>query len=139
MQSLPDHRRLIILLVSRTTPKMGRAQVDEDNLSCTMADIEFSHPEHGQEPFDCRHSNERGYEMKKKSRSTSPGTVDKIIKNPYTDEPEKVQISVDGADDLYREIRVENAFPNKEGEIVKLKVGDDVDVIVEADTKDTVL
>ena len=76
--------------------------------------------------------------MKKKSKSTSPGTVEKIIKNRYTDEPEKVQISVEGGDDLYREIRVENAFPNEEGEIVKLKVGDDVDIIVEADTKDTV-
>ena len=77
--------------------------------------------------------------MKKKSQSTSPGTVEKIIENPYTEEPEKVQVSVDGGDSLYREIRVENAFPNKEGEIVKLKVGDDVDIIVEADAKDTVL
>ncbi|MDP9162177.1 MAG: hypothetical protein M3O09_18375 [Acidobacteriota bacterium] len=76
--------------------------------------------------------------MKKKSKSSSPGTVEKIINNPYTKDAEKVQISVDGADNLYREIRVENAFPNKEGEIVKLKVGDGVDIIVEADSKDTV-
>ena len=77
--------------------------------------------------------------MKTKSKSTSLGTVAKIIKNRFTDEPEKVQISVEGADNLYREIRIDNAFPNDEGEIVKLKVGDDVEVTVEADTADTIL
>lgn len=76
--------------------------------------------------------------MGEKSKSTSPGTVQKIIKNPYTEEPEKVQISVEGADHLYREIRVENAFQNHEGETVKLKVGANVEVTVEADTTDTV-
>lgn len=76
--------------------------------------------------------------QEKKSKSTSPGTVEKVIKNRFTEEPEKVQISVEGADNLYREIRIENAFPDDEGEILKLKVGDNVDVIVEADTKDTV-
>ena len=44
--------------------------------------------------------------MENKSKSSSPGTVEKIIKSPYTEEPEKVQISVEGADHLYREIRV---------------------------------
>ena len=76
--------------------------------------------------------------MADKSKSTSPGIVQKIIKSPYTDDPEKVQISVEGADHLYREIRIENALQNNKGETVKLKVGANVEVTMEADTADTV-
>jgi len=52
-------------------------------------------------------------------------------------EPEKAQISVDEADELYREIRVENALTDDNGERVRLKPGAEVDVIVEADTDAT--
>jgi len=52
-------------------------------------------------------------------------------------EPEKVQISVDEADELYREIRVENVLTDENGENIRLKPGADVDVIVEADTDAT--
>jgi len=45
---------------------------------------------------------------------------------------------VDGADPLYGEIRVENALVNENGEKVKLKVGAQVEVIIEADAKETV-
>jgi hypothetical protein len=76
--------------------------------------------------------------MTDKSTSTSPGIVQKIIKSPYPDEPEKVEISVEGADHLYREIRIENALQNNKGETVKLKVGANVEVTMEADTADTV-
>lgn len=76
--------------------------------------------------------------MENKSKSTKPGTVEKIIKSPYPEEPEKAQIAVEGADDLYKEIRIENAFENEKGEKVKLKVGAHVDVTVEADSKETV-
>jgi hypothetical protein len=52
-------------------------------------------------------------------------------------EPEKAQISVDEADELYREIRVENALTDENGERVRLKPGAEVDVILEADTDAT--
>jgi hypothetical protein len=72
----------------------------------------------------------------KKPKTKKPGVVRKIIKHPM--EPEKAEISIAGADDLYREIRIENKLENEQGEKVKLKQGAHVDVIVEADDKDTV-
>jgi hypothetical protein len=74
--------------------------------------------------------------MNRKPKTKKPGVVKKIIK--YPQEPEKAEISIAGADDLYREIRIENALVNDEGEKVKLKQGAHVDVIVEADNQDTI-
>ena len=51
--------------------------------------------------------------------------------------PEKAQIDVEGADDLYREIRVENTLHDKAGKQVALKPGAHVDVTIEADVKET--
>ena len=74
----------------------------------------------------------------KKPKTTRPGTVEKIIKSPYPQEPEKAEIAVEGADHLYREIRIENTLEDDKGNKVKLKVGAEVNVTVEADLKDTV-
>lgn len=74
--------------------------------------------------------------MIKKPKTKKPGVVRKIIKHPM--QPEKAEISINGADDLYREIRIENKLENEQGEKVKLKQGAHVEVIVEADDKDTV-
>ena len=63
---------------------------------------------------------------------TLPGTVEKVIKSPDPSEPDKAQIVVEGADELYREIRIDNALQNGKGEEVALKPGTDVDVTVEA-------
>jgi hypothetical protein len=63
---------------------------------------------------------------------TLPGTVEKVIKSPDPSEPDKAQIAVEGADELYREIRIDNALQNEKGEEVALKPGADVDVTVEA-------
>jgi hypothetical protein len=79
-----------------------------------------------------------GSQMENKSKSSKTGTVEKIIKFPHPEEPEKAQIAVEGADDLYKEIRIENTFENEKGEKVKLKAGAHVDVTVEADNKETV-
>jgi len=49
--------------------------------------------------------------------------VERIIKSPDPREPEKAQISIEGADHLYREIRVENALVDQQGEEVRLKQG----------------
>lgn len=75
---------------------------------------------------------------REKPSVTLPGTVEKIIPGvPYSDEPEKAQIAVEGADHLYREIRVENALKDEKGKNVRLKEGAHVDVTIEADPKET--
>jgi hypothetical protein len=63
---------------------------------------------------------------------TLPGTVEKVIKSPDPSEPDKAQIVVEGADELYREIRIDNALQTDKGEEVALKPGTEVDVTVEA-------
>jgi len=70
--------------------------------------------------------------MRKKPRTTLPGTVEKIIKPVSADDPEKAQIAIEGADDLYREIRIENTLTDKKGDKVRLKQGAEVEVTVEA-------
>jgi hypothetical protein len=71
---------------------------------------------------------------KTKASATLPGKVEKVIPpHPFTGEPEKAQIAVEGADHLYREIRVPNTLQNEEGRKVKLKEGAEVDVKIEAD------
>jgi hypothetical protein len=68
---------------------------------------------------------------------TLPGTVEKIISPPYPTIPEKAQIVVEGADHLYREIRIDNALTDEQGEMVSLKKGAEVEVTVEADPEAT--
>lgn len=73
----------------------------------------------------------------KKPKTTKPGTVRKIVKPPIPQMPEKAEIEVEGADHLYREIRIDNVLEDSEGRRVKLKAGAEVDVTIEADEKDT--
>ena len=68
---------------------------------------------------------------------TLPGTVEKIIPAIGDHIPEKAEIKVEGADDLYREVRIENTMTDAEGSAVKLKKGAEVDVTIEGDKKDT--
>lgn len=76
--------------------------------------------------------------MTEKPSTTLPGTVEKIIKSPYPGEPDKAQIAIEGADDLYKEIRIENTLTDKQGNKVGLKKGAEVEVTVEADPEATV-
>jgi hypothetical protein len=76
--------------------------------------------------------------MPKKPKTKKAGTVRKVIKPIVPGEPEKAEIEIRGADDLYKEIRIENKLVDSEGEKVKLKPSVDVDVTIEADKKDTV-
>ena len=64
---------------------------------------------------------------------TLPGKVEKIIPGPLPAIPDKAQIAVDGADDLYKEIRVENTLQDENGEPVALKKDADVEVTIEAE------
>ena len=70
--------------------------------------------------------------MSEKPSTTLSGTVEKIIKPLSSDDPEKAQITVEGADHLYREIRIENTLTDENGEKVRLKPGAEVEVTVEA-------
>ena len=75
--------------------------------------------------------------MTEKPSTTLPGTVQKIIKPLYNAEPEKAQIAVEGAEDLYKEIRIENTLTDANGNEVRLKPGAEVQVTVEADPEAT--
>jgi hypothetical protein len=68
-----------------------------------------------------------------KAAVTLPGTVEKIIPPITPNQPEKAQIAVEGAEDLYKEIRVENTLQDESGNEVALKKGAKVDVTIEAD------
>ena len=71
--------------------------------------------------------------MTEKASTTLPATVQKIITSPDPREPEKAQIAVEGADHLYRELRIKNTLIKENGDEVHLKRGAQVDVTVEAD------
>ena len=72
-----------------------------------------------------------------KKRKRLRGTVEKIIKPGLSGEPEKAQIDIQDADELYREIRVENVVTDEKGEESQLKPGAEVDIVVEADSSAT--
>ncbi len=60
--------------------------------------------------------------------------MEKVISpHPGSGEPEKAQIAVEGADHLYREIRVPNRLIDENGHKVKLKEGAEVEIKIEAD------
>jgi len=67
---------------------------------------------------------------------TLPGSVEKIIPaiGPI---PERAQIAVHTAEDLYKEIRIENTFEDADGNPVSLKKGAEVEVTIAADPADT--
>jgi hypothetical protein len=73
-----------------------------------------------------------------KKRKKLRGTVEKIIKPSTPNQPEKAQINIEGADDLYREIRIENVVTDEKGQEASLKPGAEVDVTVEADSSATI-
>ena len=64
------------------------------------------------------------------------GTVEKIIKSPDPSVADMAQISVESADELYREIRIPNTLTDY-GEDVSLKLGAEVTVKMEAKLEDT--
>jgi hypothetical protein len=75
--------------------------------------------------------------MKPKPKVRKKGVVEKVIKPVVPAIPEKAQIEVEDADDLYKEIRIENTLEDEHGHKVKLKEGAEVDVVIEADADST--
>ena len=65
--------------------------------------------------------------------ATMPGSVNKIIPSPGPSQPEKAQISVDGADRRFRHLRFENSLTDENGDDVRLKKGGHVEVTVTAE------
>jgi hypothetical protein len=70
--------------------------------------------------------------MSENASTTLPATVEKIIKPVVPGDPEKAQIAIEGADHLYREIRIENTLTDENGDKVRLKQGAELEVTVEA-------
>jgi hypothetical protein len=75
--------------------------------------------------------------MSEKPSTTLPATVEKIIKPPFPTQPERAQIAIHGADQLYRELRIENTLTDEHGEKVRLKPGAKVEVTIAADPEST--
>jgi hypothetical protein len=67
-----------------------------------------------------------------KATVTLPATVEKIIPPLNPGQPEKAQIAVEGAEELYKEIRVENTLQDESGNEAGLKEGVKVEITKEA-------
>ncbi len=76
--------------------------------------------------------------MSDKPTAILPATVEKIIKAPHPSMPEKAQIAIEGADHLYREIRIDNSLVDENGDEVRLKQGAQVEVTVAAEPEATI-
>jgi hypothetical protein len=68
--------------------------------------------------------------MTDQSSAVMPGTVEMIIKSPLPNESEIAQITVEGADHPYEQIRIQNTLTDKNGDEVQLKPGAKVQVTV---------
>jgi hypothetical protein len=66
------------------------------------------------------------------------GIVRKLLTPMYATQPQKIEISIPDADNLFREIRIANSFISPNGGSVALKAGVLVHITIEADLKDTV-
>jgi hypothetical protein len=96
-----------------------------------------AHPTTGRNPMNDKTNEKDEDRPDEKAAVTLPGTVEKIIPPITPSQPERAQISVEGADDLYKEIRVENTLQDELGNEVALKKGAKVDVTIEADPEAT--
>ena len=69
-----------------------------------------------------------------KKRKKLRGTVEKVIKPAHPSQSEKAQIDIKEADDLYREIRVDNVLTDDHGKETRLEKGDEVDITLESES-----
>ena len=61
--------------------------------------------------------------MHVKKRKKLSATVEKVLKPAAPSDPEKAQINIQGADELYREIRIENVLTDENGATARLQPG----------------
>jgi hypothetical protein len=71
--------------------------------------------------------------MGKKTRKLQ-ATVRKVLPPRVPGEKEKAEISIQEAEDLYKEIRIENTVTDDQGRKEKLKEGEPVDVVLATDS-----
>lgn len=71
----------------------------------------------------------------KKPSTTLHGKVEKVISAAVPSEPDKAQIAIEGAEPLYKELRIENTLTDARGNEVQLKRGAEVEVTVEAESR----
>ena len=74
-------------------------------------------------------------EVMKRLRKKPTAKVQKVIKSPHPAVPEKAELRIDQADELYREVRIENRLTDEKGKETQLKEGAEVDVQIEADER----
>jgi hypothetical protein len=70
-------------------------------------------------------------------RKRMHGRVAKVMMSTSPNQPETAQIEITEAEELYREVRVENEVTDEHGEKATLRLGAEVYVIVEADSNAT--
>jgi hypothetical protein len=87
--------------------------------------------------MDVKIKDQDGRRTEEKATVTLTGTVEKIISPISPNQPEKAQVTVEGAEDLYKEIRVENTLQDESGNEVALKKGAKVAVTIEAEPEAT--
>jgi hypothetical protein len=74
-----------------------------------------------------------GEGQRKRPWKTLQAVVQKIVKSVYPGQAENVEILIPAADDLFREIRIENTFTDVDGQPIALKSGARLDVTFEAE------
>jgi hypothetical protein len=74
--------------------------------------------------------------MGKRLKTTRHGVVQKVIPR-FFKEPEKAEIRLEEADELYREVRIENEVESEDGQKAKLKPGAEVEITIKADETET--
>ncbi|HKV78097.1 MAG TPA: hypothetical protein VJP02_08170 [Candidatus Sulfotelmatobacter sp.] len=67
-----------------------------------------------------------------KAWKVMPAMVKNILPPLYPQAVERVEVTIPEADDLFREIRVENSFVDAEGAVIGIKSGTRLDVRLEA-------
>jgi len=71
--------------------------------------------------------------LTKKGWKLMPAFVNKVLKPFSSSGAEKIEISIPDADDLFREIRVENLLTDAKGNVLALQPGAHLDIRLEAD------
>jgi hypothetical protein len=75
--------------------------------------------------------------QRNKPWKTVSAVVQKTVRPLLANQPEKVQIAIAAADDLFREVRIENDFMDVDGASVPLTTGAKLTITFEAEPTET--
>lgn len=65
---------------------------------------------------------------------TLRGSVEKIVSSSANNSSEAVEIVIEGAESLYREIRIQNLLQHADGRVVALEPGSEVQITIKVRT-----